>query len=221
NRPRPAETQAPRGEYHAGKRGEEMDTTQFATAYALSTSVGLRPFLTLALAALAIHFGFLHPALRFDFLGSDGAAIVLAILAVLEFGADKVPVLDHAMHVVHFATKPIAAAILVGSLVPDGTTPDLTTTGLMALGALNAVGVHGGVAALRGASTATTGGLANPIVSLFEDALAVGGVILAFVAPLAGAALAASLTIAAILLIRSILRTLRSSARSRVATPLG
>ena len=167
-----------------------MDASQFATAYALSTSVGLRPFLTLALAALAIHFGYLHPAMRFNFLGTDGAAIVLGIFAVIEFCADKIPVVDHAVHVLHFAAKPIAAAILVGSMVPDGSTPDIATTGLMALGALNALGVHGGVAALRGASTATTAGLGNPILSIIEDVVAAVGVVIAFVAPFLGAALA-------------------------------
>jgi len=188
-----------------------MDASQFATAYALSTSVGLRPFLTLALAALAIHFGYLHPAMRFNFLGTEGAAIVLGILAIVEFFADKVPVVDHAVHVLHFATKPIAAAIIVGSMIPDGTTPDLATTGLMALGALNALGVHGGVAAVRGASTATTGGLGNPILSFIEDVIAAFGVVIAFVAPFLGAIIAAVLTLVALFCIRGIVLALRRS----------
>jgi Domain of unknown function (DUF4126) len=197
-----------------------VDASQFATAYALSTSVGLRPFLTLALAALAIHFGYLHPAMRFNFLGTDGAAIVLGVLAVIEFFADKVPVVDHAVHVFHFAAKPIAAAILVGSMVPDGSTPDVATTGLMALGALNALGVHGGVAALRGASTATTAGLGNPILSIIEDAIAAVGVVIAFVAPFLGAALAVVLTIVALFCIRGIVIALRRSNSTVAPGPL-
>jgi hypothetical protein len=197
-----------------------VDASQFATAYALSTSVGLRPFLTLALAALAIHFGYLHPAMRFNFLGTDGAAIVLGFLAVLEFCADKIPVVDHAVHVIHFAAKPVAAAILVGSMVPDGSTPDVATTGLMALGALNALGVHGGVAALRGASTATTGGLGNPILSIIEDVVAAVGVVIAFVAPFLGAALAVVLTIVALFCIRGIVIALRRSNSTVAPGPL-
>jgi hypothetical protein len=197
-----------------------MDATQFATAYALSTSVGLRPFLTLALAALAIHFGYLHPAMRFNFLGTDGAAIVLVVLAVIEFAADKIPVVDHAVQVLHFATKPIAAAVLVGSMIPDGSTPDVTTTGLMALGALNALGVHGGVTALRGASTVTTAGIGNPVLSFIEDAIAAVGVVIAFVAPFLGAALAVVLTIVALVCIRGILLALRRSNASTAPGPL-
>ncbi len=197
-----------------------MDASQFATAYALSTSVGLRPFLTLALAALAIHFGYLHPVMRFDFLGSDGAAIVLGILALIEFFADKVPYVDHMVHVLHFAAKPIAAAVLVGSIIPDGSTPDLATTGLMALGAANALGVHGGVAALRGASTATTGGLGNPVLSLIEDVIAVVGVVIAFVAPFLGAALAVVLTIVALFCIRGFVLALRHGNSTVAPGPL-
>jgi hypothetical protein len=158
--------------------------------------------------------------MRFNFLGTDGAAIVLGVFAVIEFFADKIPVVDHAVHVLHFAAKPIAAAILVGSMVPDGSTPDVATTGLMALGALNALGVHGGVAALRGASTATTAGLGNPILSIIEDVIAVVGVVVAFVAPFLGAALAVVLTIVALFCIRGIVIALRRSNSTVAPGPL-
>jgi hypothetical protein len=89
-----------------------MDAAGFATAYGLSTSTGLRPFLVLALASLAMHFGYLHPSHAFAYLGSDGATWLLVVLAALEFAGDKVPGLDHALHAIHIATKPIAAASL-------------------------------------------------------------------------------------------------------------
>ena len=172
-----------------------MDPAGFATVYALSASVGLRPFLTLALASLAMHFGYLHPSLGFAYLGTDGAALLLGSLAALEFAGDKIPVLDHALHVVHFATKPVAAALLVGSALPSSGSPEAGTYGLMALAAFNALGVHTGVTALRGASTATTLGMASPFISLGEDVLAIAGTVLAFALPFAGAAAAAILTV--------------------------
>ena len=191
-----------------------MEPAQFATAYALSTSVGLRPFLTLALASLAMHFGYLHPSHAFASLGSDGATVLLAVLAVLEFFAEKVPAVDHALHAVHFATKPIAAALLIGAtdsaLVPNGD-PALAY-GLMGAAALNALGVHAGVAGLRGASTVTTAGIGNPFVSLIEDALTVAATLLAILAPLAGAALALLVTIALFLCARAVVRQLRARA---------
>ncbi len=88
-----------------------MDPATFATAYTLSSSIGIRPFLTLAIASLAMHLGYLHPSPAFAYLGSDGATWLLGGLAVLEFVGDKIPVVDHTLHVLHFATKPIAAAL--------------------------------------------------------------------------------------------------------------
>ena len=192
-----------------------MDSSGFATAYALSSSIGLRPFLTLALASLAMHFGYLHPSHAFGYLGSDGATWLLAGLAVLEFAGDKIPVVDHTLHVVHFATKPIAAALLVGSAVPATGAPDAGTYALMALGAFNALGVHAGVAAVRGASTATTLGAANPVISLVEDVLAVAATVLAFALPFAGAGLAVLVTVLLVVLAR---RTLVALRRKRTLT---
>jgi len=185
-----------------------MDSTSFATAYALSTSIGLRPFLTLALVSLAMHFGYLHPAPAFAYLGNDGATWVLAALAAVEFISDKVPVIDHGLHVIHFATKPLAAALLVGSLVPDGSL-DGGTYALMALGALNALGVHGGVTAVRAASTTMTLGTANPFVSVLEDVAAVMGTALALLLPWVAAVLAAVLTAVLVLVVRQLYLAVR------------
>ena len=191
-----------------------MDAATFATAYALSTSAGIRPFLTLALASVAMHFGYLHPAHAFAFLGSDGATALLGGLAIVEFVADKIPGVDHALHVLHFAVKPVTAAILVGGVLPDvGPAPDL----LMGVAALNAIGVHTGVATMRGASTSLSLGMANPLVSLLEDVAAVLATVLAIVLPFAGAALAIVVTLAVFLVARAVWRELR---KPRAATTM-
>ncbi len=193
-----------------------MDAAAFATAYALSTSIGLRPFLTLALASLAMHFGYLHPAAPFAYLGSDGATWLLGALAAAEFVGDKVPIVDHTFHVLHFATKPVAAALLVGSMVPDGGTIDTGTYALMGLGALNALGVHGGVTAVRAASTTMTLGTANPFVSLLEDVAAVTGTVLALALPFVAATLAAAMTLIVLLVVRRLYLEVR---RRRASVP--
>lgn len=191
-----------------------MDPTTFATAYGLSTSIGIRPFLTLVLASVAMHFGYLHPSPSFAFLGSNGATLLLAALAVLEFAGDKIPVLDHALHVLHFATKPVAAALLVAGTIPGAGTGDPVSYALMGAGALNALGVHTGIATLRGASTATTLGLGNPILSLCEDIAAVASTVLAILLPFAGAALAIAATIVVLVTARYVLVHVRRSRAS-------
>ena len=191
-----------------------MDPTTFATAYGLSTSIGIRPFLTLALASVAMHFGYLHPSASFAFLGSNGATLLLAALAVLEFAGDKLPVVDHALHVLHFATKPVAAALLVGGTFGSAGTPDGASYALMGAAALNALGIHTGIATLRGASTATTLGFGNPFLSLCEDIAAVTSTILAILLPFAGAALALAATIVVLVAARYVIVAVRRSRAS-------
>ena len=137
--------------------------------------------LALAAVAIATHFGLLHPPAAFAWLASPIAMWVLVGVALAEMFADKVPVLDHALHVVQAVVKPAAAAIIVGGTVHPQSNEMLIF--LMIVGALNALGVHAGVATVRGASTLTTAGIANPVVSTVEDAGAVGASLLAFVTP--------------------------------------
>jgi len=190
-------------------------TAQFALAYALSTTAGLRGFLTLLAASIAVHAGWIHPAAAFAWLGADSATIVLAVFSVLEFFGDKVPALDHALHVVQTAIRPLAGAILVGSTVHVGNPAELY--GLMAVGALNALVVHGSSVTTRAASTATTLGAGNAVLSFAEDALATGGIILSFVAPVAAAVLALAL-VAALIFIASRLY-LRRKERAALRAP--
>ncbi len=186
-----------------------MDGNQFATAYALSTSVGLRAFMTLALAAIAVHFGYLHPSAPFAWLGADGTMWTLLGLAALEFFADKIPAVDNALHAISFATKPLAAAILVGSAVPAGT-PDAGLYTAMFLGAGNALGIHTASATARAASTAMTFGLGNPILSVIEDGIALAGVAISFFVPILGAFVAIVLTVFIVSLARRAWLYLRS-----------
>jgi hypothetical protein len=191
-----------------------VDAQQFATAYALTTTVGLRAFVTLALASIAMHFRYLHPSASFAWLGSDGATLSLAALAVVELASEKIPIVDHFMHAIHFATKPIAAAILVGAVLPEPNGGlNAVDYAAMAAGALNAFGVHAASATVRAASTATTMGVANPLVSIVEDLLAVAGVVLTLVVPVLAAIGALALTLAIVVLARRVWRRTRPTAQ--------
>ena len=188
----------------------QMDPATFATAYGLASSAGIRPFLTLAVASVAMHFGYLHPAHALA-----GATYALAALALLEFVADKIPGVDHALHVLHFAIKPAVAALLVGGTLPgSGLAPDVA----MALAAVNALGIHTGIATLRGASTSLTLGIGNPIVSLVEDLVSIAATLLAVLLPFAGAALAVALTLVVIFVARAVISRLRGRRAPNFAT---
>ncbi|MBV8434452.1 MAG: DUF4126 domain-containing protein [Candidatus Eremiobacteraeota bacterium] len=182
---------------------------QYAFAYALTTTAGVRSLLALAAVAVAAHVHWMHPPAGFVWLGSATAMWILIGVAVVELLADKVPVLDHAVHFVQIAGKPAAGAILVGGSVHAQSHELLI--GLMVLGALNALGIHAAIASVRGASTMTTGGAGNPFVSVVEDAGAIGSLIIAFVAPFAAALLAVAFTIALILLARAAYHRMRAA----------
>lgn len=174
-------------------------TTQYALAYALTTTAGIRGLLALAAVSLAAHFGFLHPPQGFAWLGSWQVSGVLTGVAALDFVADKVPLLDHALHALHVVVKPAAAAIIVGGVVHPHS--DAQLLALMVAGALLALGVHAASATVRGASTVTTGGIGNPFVSLFEDAVSAVLIVAAFLAPYLAAAGALFITLSIVIIV--------------------
>lgn len=173
---------------------------QYAFAYALTTSTGLRALLPLAIVSIAAHMGYIHPPMGFTWLGSTPVTAILIAIAAVEFFADKIPFIDHTLHFVQIAVKPAAAAILVAGTAHPQSHQILVT--LMVLGALNALGVHAFTSTLRLGSTATTAGIANPALSTVEDVGAVGTTLLAFVAPFLAALAALILVIVLIRVVR-------------------
>ena len=185
-------------------------TTEYALAFALTTTAGLRGFLALLIASLAAHAGWIHLNASYAWLGSDGASIVLAIFAVLEILADKIPVVDNALHLLYFIVRPAAAAIIVGGTVHAPNQSELI--GLMVIGAINAFVVHGASAAARAASTASTLGVANSTMSVGEDIVALGGGALAIAMPVLAASLALAFLVVLLLVARRMSRRARSLA---------
>jgi uncharacterized membrane protein len=179
-------------------------TTEYALAFALTTTAGLRGFLALLIASLAAHAGWIHLNPSYAWLGTNGASIVLAIFAVLEMLADKIPVVDNALHLVYFVVRPAAAAILVGGTVHAPNETELV--GLMIIGAINAFVVHGASAAARAASTTSTLGVANPTMSVGEDIIAIGGGALAIAMPMLAASLALAFLVVLLFVVRRMTR---------------
>lgn len=170
--------------------------TQYAVAYALTTTAGIRGLLTLAVVSFAAHAGWLHPPAGFAWLGATNVTIALIAVALIDFAGDKIPAVDHLFHMVNVIVKPACAAILVGGTLHAQSEGMLVA--LMTLGVLNALGVHAASATIRGASTMTTGGLANPAISVLEDGGSIAMVVMAFAAPFVAAAIAIVVTIAAV-----------------------
>jgi uncharacterized membrane protein len=151
-------------------------------AISLSACAGIRAFLPpLAVSLLALG-GYITLAPQFQWMARWDVALVFGIAAVLEIVADKYPGVDNLLDGAGLVVKPLAGALLASSVI-TGMDPLLALTLGIIVGGGVAGTVHLAKAKLRLASTAFTGGLANPVVSFFEDAFAVIGTALAVVWP--------------------------------------
>ena len=157
-----------------------MDATQLAAflpalamAIALAAVAGLRAWLPLLAAGGLSRLGVLQLGPSFHFLASDQALAVFGLATVIELVGDKVPAVDHALDLIGTPLRPAVGALLAASVL--GTVSDPLTAMVLgtAVGAPSALVPHAAKSALRAASTATTGGLANPLLSLLEDAISI------------------------------------------------
>jgi uncharacterized membrane protein len=189
-----------------------MQPQQIALAYALTATTGLRAALTLLAIAIAAHFGWIDLSPRMAWLGSPVSMTILAILTAIDFVGDKVPAVDNAMHTVQTFFKPVAGAIAAAAVIPGADDP--ATLAFMVLGGGNALAIHGLDAGTRAASTAFTGGLANPLLSGLGDLSALGGIAIAFFAPLVAAAIVLALTVGVAVVVYRAVRSRRAALRS-------
>ncbi len=154
-----------------------------ALAIALAASAGLRAWLPLLLAGGLARLGVLDLGSSFAFLGSDKALMLFGVATIVELLGDKVPAVDHALDVIGTPLRPAAGALLAASVL--GTVSDPLTALVLgtAVGAPAALVPHVAKSALRMVSTTLTGGLANPFLSLLEDAIAILTFVLAILVP--------------------------------------
>jgi hypothetical protein len=154
-----------------------------ALAIALAASAGLRAWLPLLLAGGLARLGVLDLGPSFQFLGSNKALFVLGAATLVEVVGDKIPAVDHALDVIGTPLRPAVGALLAASVL--GTVADPLTAVVLgtAVGAPSALVPHAAKSALRAASTAATGGLANPLISLLEDAISIVTFVAAVLVP--------------------------------------
>lgn len=151
----------------------------------LASATGLRTFLPLLMLALAAKFEVFGVRLidQMDWLVSWPAIAALATATVAEFAGDKIPAVDHALNAIGYLTRPVAGAVAAGSVFWAVDPAAAAIAGLI-VGAPAALAFNAAQTGVRVGSTATTGGLGNPVVSLIEDVLAFVTVIVAFLAPI-------------------------------------
>jgi hypothetical protein len=149
----------------------------------LSAASGLRVFLPILALGLAARFGWLEVGEQFAWLASEPFLAVVGIAAVLEAGAYYVPLLDNLLDLLATPAAIGGGTVIVSSLLPEMN--DLMQWGTaLALGGGSAGVVQGSTVLARGFSTASSGGLANPLLSTGETAGSLFVIMMALLLPI-------------------------------------
>jgi hypothetical protein len=179
-----------------------------ALLVAVCFAAGLNVYATVATLGLLAHAGVLplppalHLLANWYVIGASG------VLFAVEFFADKVPAFDLIWNALHtFIRIPVAA--LISYQATSALPPWQQLVATLAGGAI-ALAAHGGKTAARAAVTPSPEPLSNIALSLGEDALAVFLTWLATWRPYVAASIVAVLLVVMILLIRWIVRAVKT-----------
>lgn len=148
----------------------------------LSAACGFRVFVPLLVVSITATVGHLDLPANVAWLGTDHALIAFAVASSLEIAGYYIPWFDHLLDLV---ATPLA--IVAGTVVTAATAPDMSPLAQWTLAAIaggGAAGLTKGLLnTLRLGSTATSGGLTNPILSTVELIASLGLSALAIALP--------------------------------------
>jgi hypothetical protein len=154
----------------------------FGTSYGLAFSSGINAYLPLLSFSIAVRwFHLYHVNPQYAFITQDWFIAGLVLLTIADLVADKIPYFDHIWDIIHTVLRPIA-----GALVAAASESQVTGAGQvvpLVVGAGLAAMTHTTKAATRVASTASSAGLLNTILSIAEDVVVVLAVLFSLLLP--------------------------------------
>ncbi len=153
------------------------------SAFGLSASAGLNAYIPLFVIAVIAHFtNWFKLSAPYDTISNPWIIVLLGVLIIIEFLADKVPAFNHINDALQTFVRPVAGAIVFAASAQVLT--DISPVLSLACGLFIAGGVHAAKSlAIRPAVSATTAGAGNVPVSIAEDVLAALTSFLAIVLP--------------------------------------
>jgi hypothetical protein len=165
------------------------------TGLGLAAPAGLNAPLVLLLVAIADRLtGVVDLPADYDFLSSWPAIGTLAVLLAIEEVVDKIAGADHANDIVQTFIRPAAGAVLMLATTQGDLPPEVAAAAGLALAGTT----HVTKAGLRPFVTLGTAGLGNPVISVIEDIVAVGGVFVALLIPALVILMLAALAVAVV-----------------------
>ena len=175
----------------------------------LAASVGFRVFLPLFALSLASYFGVWELNESWQWIGSIAALITLGVATLAEIFAYFIPWVDNLLDSIAIPLAAIAGTAVMVSTVAN-LDPVVTWSLAIIAGGGTATAIKGAGASTRLASTVTTGGVANPLVSTVETGTAVLVTTASIFAPI----FAAFLVIVILVFVFMIYRRLRPRTKS-------
>lgn len=187
----------------------------FGTGLGLAAGAGLNAYAVLLVYGLVARlFPEEFPGAIAQVLSEPTILAVLGGLYVLEFFADKIPILDHLWDAVHTVVRPLAGGLLaVAAVAPANETSLAVLAG--GGGGLAALAAHVVKGTARLTSTALTAGVANFALSLAEDILAVLQAVVSIFLPLVALVLAIAVLALCLLCVPKLARGVNLFGRRR------
>ena len=181
----------------------------------LAAASGFRIFLPMFAVSLASYMGWIDMTDSFQWLSGLPTLITTGVATIVEILAYYIPYIDNLLDTLSVPLATIAGSVLFASQFVDiGTFPQWALA--LIAGGGTAAAISSGFAGTRAASSATTGGLGNPLVATTETAGAGIMSILAMVAPVIAAIFAVLLVILVVFLGKKIWRRFRNYNNEKV-----
>ena len=149
----------------------------------LAASVGFRVFVPLFVLSIAAYSGAIPLNESWQWVGSIPAMITLGIATIAEIVGYLIPWFDNALDTIAVPLAAVAGTAVMLSTAA-GLDPVVTWSLAIIAGGGTATAIKTSTSTTRLASTATTGGIANPVVATVETGSSIVMSILAFIAPI-------------------------------------
>jgi hypothetical protein len=154
-----------------------LGSVEILTGIGLATSAGLNAYIPLLMIGLLARFtNLMDLPPGWQWLENGWTLTILVLLLLVEFVADKIPLVDHANDVIQTFVRPTAGGLAFGAASAPATT--VSDPGnffsnhqwvAIAAGVIISLIVHGMKASARPVINASTAGFGAPVASTAED----------------------------------------------------
>jgi len=151
----------------------------------LAASVGFRVFLPLFVLSLVSFFNVWELNESWKWIGSITALVILGVATLVEIFAYYIPYVDNLLDTIAVPLAAVAGTAVMASTIAD-LSPEITWAMAIIAGGGTAAAISGASGATRLASTATTAGFGNPVISTIETGTALITSIVTIFLPVVG-----------------------------------